>query len=100
MQCASHVRIWRIVNASRLHSCMYSSAPSITDAETIFGTAGTSVTIPTDQYSTAPTAEGFNTVTLDGPGALGTVGNQNMILILKSGISYTYFNIDVTTITQ
>jgi hypothetical protein len=78
----------------------YSSTLSITNAEAIFSTAGTSVTLPNAQYQDSGTNEGFNTVTLDGPGGLGTAGNEHMILILKAGISYTYFNIDVTTISQ
>lgn len=78
----------------------YSSVLTISDADTIFGVAGQAVTLPTDQYQTDATHEGFNTITLDGPGPLGTAGNQNMILILKAGISYTYYNIDITTITQ
>lgn len=78
----------------------YSSTPTITDAETIFGTAGIAVTLPTDQYADSATNEGFNTVTIDGPGGLGTAGNEHMILMLKAGVSYTYFNVDVTTIVQ
>ncbi len=78
----------------------YSSVVTITNAEAIFATAGTPVTIPTHQYADSATNEGFNTATLDGPGGLGTAGNENMILIVKAGLSYTYFNIDVTTISQ
>jgi len=78
----------------------YGSVLTITQAEAIFGTAGTSITVPGDQYADSATQEGFNTATLDGPGGLGTAGNENMILILKSGASYTYFNVDVTTISQ
>ncbi len=78
----------------------YSSVLTISNAETIFATAGTSVTIPTDQYQTTATNEGFNTVTLNGPGGLGVAGNENMILILKAGLSFTYYNVDVTTIVQ
>lgn len=78
----------------------YGSIITINDAETIFGTAGTAVTMPADQYADSATNEGFNTATLDGPGALGTAGNEAMILIVKAGASYTYYNIDVTTISQ
>lgn len=78
----------------------YTSVMTITDADTVFATAGTSVTMPGDQYSDSATNEGFNTSTLDGPGGLGVAGNENMILIIKAGTSYTYFNVDVTTITQ
>ena len=78
----------------------YSSVIDLDDADAIFGVAGTSITVPTHQYADSGTQEGFNTVTLDGPGALGTAGNENMILILKAGISHTYYNIDITTITQ
>jgi hypothetical protein len=78
----------------------YGSTLDIADAEAIFGTAGSTVTMPGDQYADSPTNEGFTTSTLDGPGALGTAGNENMILILKAGLSYTYYNIDVTTISQ
>lgn len=78
----------------------YGSVLTITDADAIFSTAGTAPALPADQYQDGPTNEGFNTQTLDGPGGLGTAGNENMILILKAGISYTYFNIDVTTISQ
>jgi hypothetical protein len=78
----------------------FGSDLTITEAETIFSTVGTSVTLPADQYQDSGTNEGFNTATLDGPGGLGVAGNENMILILKAGLSFTYFNIDVTTITQ
>ena len=33
-------------------------------------------------------------------GPLGTAGNENMILIIKAGLSFTYYNVDVTTISQ
>ncbi len=78
----------------------YSSVLTITNAETIYSTAGTAVTIPTDQYAVDATHKGFTTATLNGPGGLGTAGNENMILIVKAGLSYTYYNIDVTTIIQ
>ena len=78
----------------------FGSDLTITEAETIFATPGTSITLPGDQYQDSASNEGFNTSTLDGPGGLGTAGNENMILILKAGLSFTYFNIDVTTITQ
>jgi hypothetical protein len=78
----------------------FGSDLTITEAEGIFATAGTSITLPADQYQDGPNNEGFNTAILDGPGGLGTAGNENMILILKAGLSFTYFNIDVTTISQ
>jgi len=78
----------------------YGSVLTITDAETIFATPGTSITLPGDQYQDSATNEGFNTSTLDGPGGLGVAGNENMILIIKADLSFTYYNIDVTTITQ
>ncbi len=78
----------------------YASVLTISQAETIFATAGTSVTIPTDQYSTDATHQGFLTSVLAGPGPLGTAGNENMILIVKAGLSFTYYNIDITTIVQ
>jgi hypothetical protein len=78
----------------------YGSVLTLANAEAIFGTAGTSVTMPGDQYADSATNEGFNTAILDGPGAIGTAANQHMILILKAGISYTYYNVDITAITQ
>lgn len=78
----------------------YASVLTISNAETIFGTAGTAVTIPGDQYADTATNEGFTTATLNGPGGLGVAGNENMILILKAGLSFTYYNVDVTTISQ
>jgi hypothetical protein len=78
----------------------FSSVLTISQAESQMSAGTSSITIPTDQYQTDATHEGFNTVTLDGPGPLGTAGNEAMILILKAGLSVTYFNIDITTITQ
>lgn len=78
----------------------YGSTLDATDAEAIFASAGSTITMPAHQYADSATNEGFNTSTLDGPGAIGTAANRNMILILRAGISYTYFNIDVSAITQ
>lgn len=78
----------------------YGSALSITEAEAIFSTPGTAVAIPSAQYRTGVTHGGFNTSTLKGPGPMGKAGNEMMILIVKAGISFTYYNIDVPTITQ
>ncbi|MEZ4743332.1 MAG: hypothetical protein R3B45_12950 [Bdellovibrionota bacterium] len=79
----------------------YTDVITTTDAETIFATAGGTVTQGTDQYQdVADSYEGFIITSIYGPGGLGVSGNENMILILKAGISYTYYNIDVTTITQ
>jgi len=79
----------------------YGSVMTAGDADAVFATAGDVITMPTDQYQDiVDSEEGFNTVVLDGPGGLGTPGNENMILILNSGGSYTYYNVDVTTIAQ
>lgn len=78
----------------------YGDVLTISQAEAIFSTAGTSITIPTDQYHTDATHDGFNTSILDGPGAIGTAGNEHMLLVLKAGLSFTYYNVDITTITQ
>ncbi len=79
----------------------YSSVLTISQADAIFTSGpGTTIAIGGDQYADSGTNEGFMITNFDGPGVLGTVANANMILILKAGISYTYFNIDVTTITQ
>jgi hypothetical protein len=76
----------------------YSSLLTVDELESIFATAGTSVAIPTNQYQVSVTNEGFDTITLEGPGSLATAGNNAMILIIKGAESYTYFNIDVTLI--
>ncbi len=74
---------------------------TVDEADGIFSTDGTSVTIGTDDYQeVGPLSEGFTTVTLDGPGGLGDTSNAHMFLVLRAGVSYTYFNVDVTVIDQ
>ncbi len=72
----------------------YSSLLTIGDASTIFATAGSAAA------STHATGNGgINTITLDGPDQMAS--NPNMILILEAnGLSYQYFNIDVSSLTQ
>ncbi len=79
----------------------YSSVMTVDQAETAFaGATPLTIAVPGDQYDGGGSNNGFTITALDGPGPLGTAGNENMILILKAGISFTYYNIDVTTITQ
>lgn len=70
----------------------YSSTLATTDASTIFSTAGATISIPGDQH--ANNNGGFNTSLLTGPTTISS--KPNMILILRSGASYQYFNVDVT----
>jgi len=55
-----------------------------------------SVRLPTDTDTAWAGKGGFVTSGLLGPGKLTASGNNNMILVLKAGPSYTYFNVDVT----
>ena len=74
----------------------YSSAPTNSDLSTIFGSAGTSVTLPADRVAPGDqgtTNGGYITVELNGPDNMAT--NPNMLLVIRSGTSYHYLNVDV-----
>lgn len=78
----------------------FGSVLTITQAEGLFGSGGETIDVPGDQYQDSASNEGFNTITMNGPGLISVAGNEHMILILKAGMSFTYFNVDVTTISQ
>lgn len=78
----------------------FGSTLTITQAEGIFSDPGSTVTLPDDQYQDTATNEGFFTTALDGPGPIGDTDNANMILIIKGELSFTYFNVDITPISQ
>jgi hypothetical protein len=60
---------------------------------------GVTVVNALDNTDVDSTNGGFLTATVDGPDAMGT--NPNMMLIIEAdGVSYTYFNIDVSTLSQ
>lgn len=79
----------------------YGGAPTSSELDTIFATAGTSVTLPGDRV--APGDEGtanggFKTVVLDGPDNMATT--PQMLVLVRSGASYNYFNVDVVVATS
>lgn len=86
----------------------YTSTLTLANANTIFGTAGTSVAAGervvvggTDADSNTLTKGGYytnNTTPLDGPVTIHA--KPNMIFIMRAGSSYQYFNVDVTILTQ
>lgn len=80
----------------------YSSTMVIGDADALFPAGESTITLPADRVApgaSGTTFGGFQTTTLDGPDQMAL--NPNMILILQSGdMSYQYFNIDVSTLTQ
>ncbi len=86
----------------------YSDVVSLTDADTIFGTAGTSVAAGervtvggTDNDGNTLANGGFytnETTPLTGPATIHS--KPEMILILRAGSSYQYFNVDVTPLVQ
>ena len=74
----------------------YSSAPTSINLAAIFGTAGTSITLPGDRVAPGDQGTvngGFQTVTLTGPIPLATA--PNMLLVIRSGSNYQFINIDV-----
>ncbi len=78
----------------------FDSNLTITEAESLFSTPGLSVAIPGAQYRTDGVHRGFETSMLTGPGPMGKAGNERMILIVKAGISFTYYNVDLTPLVQ
>jgi hypothetical protein len=76
----------------------YSSTLTQGEADTIFSSAGSTITEPADRIAPATegtTNGGFVTSTLYGPKTLAL--KPNMILIIRSySKSYQYFNVDVT----
>lgn len=70
----------------------FGSTMDISQAATIFATAGTSI-----QDTDVTNGIGFGTATLDGPDEIAL--NSNMILIIRAGgASFQYFNVDVSAI--
>ncbi|MBP6217099.1 MAG: hypothetical protein KA436_00770 [Oligoflexales bacterium] len=75
----------------------YSGSLFVQDAQTLFPTGQSTVTVATDKHVTGN--GGFNTVTLTGPASIHQ--NPNMILILgANNLSFQYFNVDVQTVTN
>jgi hypothetical protein len=82
----------------------FGSVLTLDQAATIFATAGTAV-VAADTVAAGDATlvnGGFNTKTgtsiLSGPDQMHL--HPHMLLILRSGPSYQYFNVDVTTLTQ
>lgn len=79
----------------------YGSTMVIGDANALFPAGETPITLPGDQEAPGGITPngGFHTITLDGPDQMAL--NPNMILILQAAdMSYQYFNVDVSTLTQ
>ncbi|MBP6217100.1 MAG: hypothetical protein KA436_00775 [Oligoflexales bacterium] len=75
----------------------YTGVMFVQDAQAIFPTGQSTVTVATDKHLTGNS--GFNTVTLTGPGPIHQ--NPNMILVLgANNLSFQYFNVDVQTVTN
>ncbi|MBP6217101.1 MAG: hypothetical protein KA436_00780 [Oligoflexales bacterium] len=75
----------------------YTGVMFVQDAQSIFPTGQSTVTVATDKHLTGNS--GFNTVTLTGPGPIHQ--NPNMILVLgANNLSFQYFNVDVQTVTN
>lgn len=80
----------------------YGSTLTLAQADALFPTDENSITIATDTIAvgaSGTTHGGFFTSTLDGPDAMHT--HPHMLLVIQvADLSYTYFNVDVTTLTQ
>jgi hypothetical protein len=79
----------------------YGSTLVIGDADALFPLGETAITLPADREAPGGTTTngGFATVTLDGPDQMAN--NPNMIFIIQANdMSYQYFNVDVSTLTQ
>lgn len=80
----------------------YGSTLNYAQAQSLFSSGTSSVDPATDTVAVGAggtTHGGFNTVTLDGPDQIHN--NPNMILVIEvAGLSYLYFNVDITTLTQ
>lgn len=80
----------------KIVSDTYGGTLDQSQADAIFSTAGTSVSLPDDRIApgdSGTTNGGFRTVTLTGPANFAS--NPNTLLVLRSGsTSYQYFNID------
>lgn len=109
MECTSDIGITNVCETVdlvdldyKLIEDTYASAPTEADAVTIFGTAGTAITLPGERVAPGDqgtTNGGFVTVVLDGPDDLAN--HPNMIFMMRSyNTSYQYFNVDVTVSAQ
>jgi hypothetical protein len=82
----------------RLVQDTYGSILTAAQAAALFPTGATTVAAANLLPLVAGTFNGgFNTITVNGPNAMHT--NPNMLLVVKAGSSYKYFNIDVSTLT-
>jgi len=76
----------------------YGSAPSVADLAALFGSAGTSITLPDDRVAPGDSGTangGFVTIALDGPDNMATT--PHMLVVVRSSTSYHYLNLDVVT---
>ena len=77
----------------------YSGAPTLANLNDMFVSGSSTIAIPSEVLalgSGSAANGGFSSKVLDGPGAMHN--NPQMLLALKVGVSYQYFNVDVTTL--